>query len=52
MKRVLWLRQFAPDVLVIAGVCLVAGGAAWYSLGLAPIILGLGLIAAVRYGGR
>lgn len=46
------LRALAPDLAVLVGLALVAIGLGWYSLGLAPIILGLGLIAAVRYGGR
>ena len=49
MKR---LGRILPDMLVLTGLCLIAIGAGWYSLGLAPIILGLGLIAAVRYGSR
>jgi len=46
------LRRLAPDLVVLAGLCLVAAGVGWFALGLAPIVLGVGLIVAVRYGSR
>lgn len=46
------LRAVLPDLAVIAGLCLIAAGAGWFLLGLAPIVLGVGLIVAVRYGSR
>lgn len=46
------LRALAPDLVVFAGLCLVAAGVGWFALGLAPIVLGVGLIVAVRYGSR
>lgn len=42
----------APDVLVLAGLGLVAYGAFLLSPPFGPIVLGLGLIAAVRLGTR
>ena len=46
------LRRVMPDLIVIAGLCLIAAGVGWFALGLAPIVLGVGLIVAVRYGSR
>ena len=44
------LRAIVPDLLVFAGLCLIAAGFGWYSLGAAAIVFGAGLILAVRYG--
>lgn len=46
------LRGMLPDLIVFSGLCLVAIGAGWFAAGLAPIVLGVGLIVAVRYGSR
>lgn len=46
------LRRAIPDLIVFAGLCLIAAGVGWFALGLAPIVLGVGLIVAVRYGSR
>jgi hypothetical protein len=46
------LRRAMPDLVVLAGLCLIAAGVGWFALGLAPIVLGVGLIVAVRYGSR
>jgi hypothetical protein len=46
------LRAILPDLIVLAGLCLIAAGVGWFALGLAPIVLGVGLIVAVRYGSR
>ncbi len=40
------------DVLAVVGVVLIAVGLGLYSAPLAPIVLGLGLIATVRFGGH
>jgi hypothetical protein len=50
------LSKFGPDALAIAGLGLVAFGLAQapapWGMILGPIALGLGLIAAVRFGSR
>ena len=53
MNRLLFAaRRFGGDLLVVAGLCLVAFGAGQYAAPLGPIVLGLGLILAVRLGAR
>lgn len=55
LKLALFLARLAAlrnDFLVFTGLCLIAAGLGWYSFGLAPLVFGLGLVAAVRYGGR
>jgi hypothetical protein len=45
-------RRFGGDLLVLAGLVLVAYGAGQFAAPLGPIVLGLGLILAVRLGAR
>jgi hypothetical protein len=50
------IAAYVPDALALAGLGLIAYGASripepWGPV-LAPIVLGLGLLAAVRYGAR
>lgn len=45
-------REYALDVMTVAGVILVAVGLGMYSPPLLPIVLGIGLVGTVRLGGR
>lgn len=47
-----WARLYVLDAAAVAGVVLVAIGLGQYSAPLLPIVLGLGLLATVRFGGR
>ena len=44
------LRTLVPDAVVLVGIGLITAGFAQFSLALALIVLGLCLIAAVRFG--
>lgn len=46
------VRASAFDALALGGLALLAYGLGLYSPPLAPIVLGLGLLAAVRFGTR
>lgn len=46
------VREYALDVMTVAGLVLVAAGLGMYSPPLTPIVLGLGLLITVRLGGR
>lgn len=49
------LQSAAPDLLVLAGLILVAFGASQLPIlgpAFGPMVLGLGLILAVRYGAQ
>lgn len=46
------IRSSASDLIVLAGLALIALGLGLYSAPLAPIVLGIALIAAVRFGSR
>lgn len=44
------VRAWGLDAVVVAGIALVGYGAGEFQAGLAPIVWGAGLIAAVRLG--
>lgn len=50
------VRRATPDLLSVAGIATLAYGAAQapspWGVVLGPVVLGLGLLAAVRYGSR
>jgi hypothetical protein len=46
------LQRIVPDLIVFAGLCLLAIGVGWYQPGAGIAVMGGGLILAVRYGSR
>lgn len=45
-------RRYILDAIALAGLGLLAYGLGQYSSPLLPIVLGLGLLASVRFGSR
>ena len=45
-----WVSRLVPDLVVLVGIGLVSAGFAQFSTALGLIVLGLCLIAAVRFG--
>lgn len=50
-RAAVWVGRYVDEALAIGGLVLLAAGLGLYSPPLLPIVLGLGLLATVRFGG-